>query len=127
MITEEQAKQLKKGDLVHSDFPGEVWTVSIPYHQYEEGWLVEVMKGPDCFAGICESRMGEWYLPRAYSLDFLNAVKLAKALLEPFRPSHPRISVYVGFEVEPDQFTECPHFLTPEDALEAADEKVIVG
>lgn len=48
------------------------------------------------------------------------AIEQAKALLEPHCPKHPRIRVWVGFEVEPATFTPCPHLESPEDALDAA-------
>lgn len=53
-------------------------------------------------------------------VTFEQAAEAARKLLEPFRPQHPRIKVFVGFEVEPTYFAECPHYGRPEWALEQA-------
>ena len=72
MITEEQAKILKYGDLVHACInPGtkcEVWKVIEPYYLYRKGWHVSVSLFNLPFAnptsaGICEARKEEWHLP----------------------------------------------------------------
>ena len=52
--------------------------------------------------------------------DFERAKAQAQALLEPFRPAHPRIKVFVGFDVDPAIWRDCPHVETPEEALELA-------
>ena len=49
------------------------------------------------------------------------AVKQAKAILEPYCPRAPRIKVFVGFEVRPAAYSECPHVESPEDALDVAE------
>lgn len=41
-------------------------------------------------------------------------------LLLPSKPDHPRISIFVGFEVEPASYSDCPHCETPEEALKEA-------
>jgi len=51
---------------------------------------------------------------------FEEAVELCKRILERFKPHHPRISVFVGFLVRPAIYDECPIYITPEEALEAA-------
>ena len=49
------------------------------------------------------------------------AVEMAKEILKPFVPEHPRIRLFIGFYVEPAIFAyECPHVETPEKALEEA-------
>lgn len=53
-------------------------------------------------------------------MDFKEARKRAIELLQPFKPDHPRIKVWVGFEVEPEYWMDCPHYETPKEALEQA-------
>ena len=67
MITEEQAKKLRRGDKVHNILWDEVWIVSIPYQKYGERWLVEVVK-KGYMAGISDLRMDEWEVKDANSI-----------------------------------------------------------
>ena len=53
-------------------------------------------------------------------MDFEEARKRAIELLQPFKPDHPRIKVWVGFEVEPEYWADCSHYETPEEALKQA-------
>lgn len=46
---------------------------------------------------------------------------LAARLIEPFRPKHERVKVFIGFEVKPAKWSDCPHCPMPKEALEAAE------
>jgi len=48
------------------------------------------------------------------------AKRLAERLLELFKPKHPRVKLFIGFEVKPVVWLDCPHFKDPEEALEEA-------
>jgi len=54
--------------------------------------------------------------------NFEQAVELARKLIEPFKPNHPRIKVFIGFSVEPALHTiwGCQHARTPEEAIKMA-------
>ena len=51
---------------------------------------------------------------------FEQAKAAAEALIEPFRPVHPRLKVFIGFEVTPQSWLDCNHAETPEEALQSA-------
>lgn len=48
------------------------------------------------------------------------AVVYCRGVLEKFRPKHKRVKIFIGFEVEPAVWHDCPHFTNPEDALNQA-------
>jgi len=48
------------------------------------------------------------------------AVEMAREILKPFVPRHPRIRLFIGFHVEPALYMECTHVETPEEALREA-------
>ena len=49
------------------------------------------------------------------------AVEMAKEILKPFVPEHPRIRLFIGFYVQPAiEDSECHYFETIEEALEDA-------
>lgn len=70
MITQEQAKQLRRGDKVHR-CPGEgqkceVWRVAEPYEVWPDGWFVDLARRYGVtwsYSGINATRMEEWHLP----------------------------------------------------------------
>jgi len=45
------------------------------------------------------------------------AVEHCRKILEKFRPKHKRIRVFIGFEIKPIVWSDCPHAETPEQAL----------
>ena len=70
MITQEQAKQLKVGDKVHScsesELKCEEWEVITPYADYPEGWFVQLEApsyGGKCFRGISKMSAERWHFP----------------------------------------------------------------
>ena len=68
MITKEQARGLKKGDIVHTYLnPGEKceeFEVVTTYTEYNFDWLVRLCNEErETAAGISGDRMTEWHLP----------------------------------------------------------------
>ena len=53
--------------------------------------------------------------------SWCEAVEIAKEILKPFVPRHPRIRLFIGFHVEPALYMECTHVETPEEALREAE------
>lgn len=48
------------------------------------------------------------------------AVTTCKSILEKFKPKHKRIKLFVGFEVQPAIWHDCPLFENPECAMKQA-------
>jgi len=46
-----------------------------------------------------------------------DAVEYCLKILKKFRPKHKRIKIFIGFEVEPAVWSDCPHAENPEQAL----------
>ena len=48
------------------------------------------------------------------------AMAKCKATLQRFTPKHRRISLWIGFEIEPAIYADCPYYDTPKKALDEA-------
>jgi len=49
-----------------------------------------------------------------------NPLEYCRSILEKFRPDHKRIKIFIGFEVQPEIWHDCPIFDNPECALKQA-------
>lgn len=63
-------------------------------------------------------RAGRGWWPTIGSWN--EAVDHCKSVLERFRPSHRRIKIFIGFEFQPEEWSDCNHVDNPEEALEMA-------
>lgn len=54
-------------------------------------------------------------------MTFEEAKEEALRLLQPFKPDHPRIKLFIGFDVEPAIWADCNHYERAEDALRQAE------
>ncbi|MGB9693841.1 MAG: hypothetical protein ACPLYF_03260 [Fervidobacterium sp.] len=48
------------------------------------------------------------------------AVAYCKSVLEKFTPKHKRVKIFIGFEVQPAVWRDCPHAENPKQALKMA-------
>lgn len=47
-------------------------------------------------------------------------VAKCESVLEKFTPKHKRVKIFIGFEVEPAVWSDCPHAENPVEALRMA-------
>lgn len=54
------------------------------------------------------------------------SVAYCKSILEKFKPKHERIKIFIGFEVKPAIWHDCPLFENPEDAIKQAEREDMI-